>query len=303
MDDEIKEKYIRAGKIASEVMEEGRNIIKPGIKLVEIAGKLEGMIKEKGGHPAFPLNLSLNELAAHYTPYKGDETTLKRNDVLKVDLGVHVDGYVADTAYTISFSEAHEKLSEASKTALENAVAVAKPGALISDISSKIEETIRGYGFNPVSNLTGHGLENYHLHAEPQIPNVRFNGLKRLSEGQVIAIEPFATAGAGRIKETEPILIFMFLKSRPVRNQDARKIIDFVQRFNGLPFAERWLMDKEAASFGLPDSLFKIRIALKELREKGVIYDYAPLKEVANGLVSQYEHTIIVEEEPIVTTK
>ena len=303
MDDEIKEKYIKAGKIASQVKEESRKIVKVGSRLLEIAETLERMIKEKGGQPAFPLNLSLNELAAHYTPYKGDETEIKKGDVIKIDMGVHVDGYVADTAYTISFSEAHEKLSEASKQALENAIAVVKPGALISDISSKIEETILGYGFNPVSNLTGHGLENYHLHAEPQIPNVKFQGTKRLSEGQTIAIEPFATTGAGRIKETEPILIFMFIKPRPVRNQDARKIIEYVQRYNGLPFAERWLTSSEAIGFGLPDSLFKIRIALKELREKGVIYDYAPLKEIANGFVSQHEHTVIVEEEPIVTTR
>ena len=303
MDDETKEKYIKAGKIAAEVREESKDIVKAGVRLLEIAEKLEGLIKEKGGQPAFPLNLSLNELAAHYTPYKGDETEIKSGDVLKIDMGVHVDGYVADTAYTIAFGSGHEKLTEASKQALENAIEAVKPDVLISDISKKIEETIRSFGFNPVSNLTGHGLEQYHLHAEPQIPNVNFHGSRRLAKDQVIAIEPFATTGAGRIKETEPTLIFMFLKPKPVRNQDARKMIYYVQRFNGLPFAERWLMEKEAKDFGLPDSLFKIRIALKELREKGVVYEYAPLKEVANGLVSQHEHTVIVDEEPIVTTR
>ncbi len=302
MQDEIREKYILAGKIASEVMEESRKIIKPGVKLFDVAEKLEGAIKEKGGLPAFPLNLSLNEFAAHYTPYKGDETVLKVTDVLKIDLGVHIDGYVADTAYTVTFDARHDKLLEASKLALERAIEAVKPGALVSDISKNIEDAIRGFGLNPVSNLTGHGLEQYDLHAEPQIPNVNFHGSLRLKESQVIAIEPFSTNGAGRIKDTEHTFIFMLLRPRPVRNQDARKILEFAQRFNSLPFAERWLMGKDAIDFGLPDSLFKIRLALRELREKGVIYDYSPLKEVANGLVSQHEHTIIVGEEPIVTT-
>jgi methionyl aminopeptidase len=168
-----------------------------------------------------------------------------------------------------------------------------KPGVLLSDISTKIEETIKGFGFNPVRNLTGHGLERFHLHAEPSVPNVTFRSDYRLEEGQVIAIEPFATTGEGRVRETEPVLIFMVLEDKPVRNQDARTIMRFAQQSNGLPFAERWL----------PGTLFKIRLAMRELREKGALYDYAPLKEVSNGIVSQHEHTVIVKDEPIVTTK
>lgn len=294
MKPDVEEKYIQAGKIASEVREASKEIVKPGVKLFDIAESLEKMIHDKGGEPAFPLNLSLNELAAHYTPYKGDETIVKSDDVIKVDLGVHIDGYVADTAHTISFNPEYNKLSESTKAALDNAIALIKPGALLSDISTKIEETIKSFGFNPVRNLTGHGLERFHLHAEPSVPNIAFRSDYRLKENQVIAIEPFATPGEGRVKETEPILIFMMLEDKPVRNQDARTIIKFAQQFNGLPFAERWVP---------LDSLFRTRIALRELREKGVLYDYAPLKEVSNGVVSQHEHTVIVKDESIVTTQ
>lgn len=294
MKSDIEEKYILAGKIASEVREASKVIVKPGATLFDIAEQLEKMIRDKGGEPAFPLNLSLNELAAHYTPYKGDETRVSEGDVIKVDIGVHVDGYIADTAHTISFSSKHDKLAEASKAALDNAVALIKPGVLLSDISTKIEETIKGFGFNPVRNLTGHGLERFHLHAEPSVPNVTFRSDYKLKEGQVIAIEPFATTGEGRVRETEPVLIFMVLEEKPARNQDARTIMRFAQQSHGLPFAERWIPI---------DSLFKIRFAMRELREKGALYDYAPLKEVSNGIVSQHEHTVIVKDEPIVTTK
>ena len=177
---------------------------------------------------------------------------------------------------------------------MEKALEIVKPNALLSDISNAINEAITSRGFKPVSNLTGHGLERYHLHAHPQIPNVKFTGDYKLSEDQVIAIEPFATNGAGRVKETEPTLIYMIVKDKPARNPDGRTIIRSSQDYNGLPFAERWIPI---------DSRVKIRIAMRELIERGTIYEYPPLKEVGGGMVSQAEHTVIVRDEPIVTTK
>jgi methionyl aminopeptidase len=293
MEKEILEKYLQAGKIAAAVREESRKFIKIGAPLLEIAEKIESLIREKGTEPAFPVNISINESAAHYTPSKKDETTIKKDDLIKIDIGVHVDGYVGDTAYSFSFSKDNEKLIEASQRALDEAIKLCKPNILLSDISSTIEETIKGFGFNPISNLTGHGLDRYDLHAEPQIPNVKFKSGYSLKEDQIIAIEPFATNGSGMIKESEPTLIFRLVEKRPVRNQDARTIIKFAESFRGLPFTERWIPI---------DSVVKIRIALRELRERGIIYDYPVLKEVSNGTISQAEHTVIVKDEPIITT-
>ncbi|MEM7819804.1 MAG: type II methionyl aminopeptidase [Candidatus Aenigmatarchaeota archaeon] len=303
MEEEILQKYLLAGKIASEVREESKKIVEPGIKLLKLAEKIETLIKEKGGLPAFPVNISINDIAAHYTPTNIDEKTIKESDVIKIDIGVHVDGYIGDTAFTIAFDDKYNDLIRASEEALKNAIELCKPGTLLSNISTTIEETIKSFGFKPISNLTGHGLERYNLHAEPQILNVKFSSNYRLKENQIIAIEPFATNGAGLVKESGDVFIFMLVNKLPVRNFDARKIVDFAEQYNGLPFTERWLMTNEAKSFGIPDSLFKIRIALKELRERGIIYDYPVLKDAKFGLVSQSEHTIIVKDEPIVTTK
>ncbi len=293
MKSDVEEKYVRAGKIANQVLAKGKEMAKPGVLLFDIAERMEKMIRDLGAEPAFPVNLSLNEFAAHYTPFKGDETRIKESDVLKIDVGVHVDGYVADTALTVHFDKKHDKLVEASKAAVDNCIPLMKPGTLLSDISSKIETTIKGFGFNPVSNLTGHGLDQFQLHAEPSVHNVSIKSDYKLKEGQVIALEPFATDGRGIVNDAEPVLIFMFLEERPVRNQDARSIMRFAQKFNGLPFAERWIPI---------DSLFRTRIALRELREKGVLYDYAPLRETPGCMVSQHEHTVIVRDEPVVTT-
>lgn len=294
MEKDVFEKYVKAGNIAAEVREASRLLVKPGAQLIEIAEVIEKMIKDRGAEPAFPVNISINDVAAHYTPMRKDEKKIGSSDVVKIDIGVHVDGYVGDTAYTVAFDEVHKRLIEASEAALAEAIKLCKPGALLSGVSAKIEEIIKTYGFNPISNLTGHGLEQYDLHAEPQVPNIKFSADYRLRKDQVIAIEPFATDGSGLVKESEPTLIFRLVGSGGVRNQDARTIISFAERFNGLPFAERWIPI---------DSLVKIRIALRELRERGIIYDYPVLKEAKNGLISQAEHTLIVRDEPIVTTK
>lgn len=293
MDKEVLDKYILAGKIAAEVREESKKWVVVGKPLLELAEQIEAAIRKKGGEPAFPVNLSLNDISAHYTPAKNDETKITSSDVIKVDIGVHVDGYIADTAYTVSFDEKYNYLVDAVKAALDEALRMCTPGTNVADISAKIEETIKSHGCKPVSNLTGHGLERYVEHTDPEIPNVKTKSNYVLEEGQVIAVEPFATDGEGRVKDTETVLIFMLSERKPVRSAEARKIIDFAEKFNGLPFAERWI----------PLPLFKTRLALRELRQRGAIYDYPILKEAGKGRVAQYEHTVIVGEEPVITTK
>lgn len=294
MEKDILENYLRAGNIASSVREKSRDIVKVGKSLTEIVEEIESLIKKEGAQPAFPVNISINDVAAHFTPTIGDTGAVKENDMVKIDVGVHVDGFVADTAVTVNFNKEHDGLVKAVEKALAEAVKLAIPGMHISEISRKIEETITGEGFKPVANLTGHGISRYDLHTEPSIPNVAHKSDIVLEENQVIAIEPFATNGAGFVKDSDNAFIFSLVGIKPVRNTDARKIIDFAQEMNGLPFAERWI------PIG---SLFKIRLALRELRERGNIHDYYVLKEVAGGLVSQAEHSIIVKDKPIVLTE
>lgn len=302
MNPEVLENYIKAGKIAAEVREESAKIAKVGMPLLELAETVEQMVRDRGAEPAFPVNLSLNAFAAHYTPQKNDETKIKDGDVLKIDVGAHVDGYIADTAITVDFGNNGELL-KAAREALDAAVGLVKPGALISNISQVIEETIKSSGFVPIGNLTGHGLDRYVEHKEPTIPNIALKSNQTLEEDQVIAIEPFATNGAGHVKDFPEVMIFSFAADKPVRSVDAKKIVSYVSRFNGLPFAERWLLSKEAGEAGVPNSLFKIRLALRELVQRGVFYSYPVLREAKNGLVSQAEHTILVRDEPIIITK
>ncbi|NJE09927.1 type II methionyl aminopeptidase [Thermococcus sp. MAR1] len=286
-----REALIKAGEIARQVKKEVVDMIKPGAKLYDIAEFVEKRIVELGGKPAFPCNLSINEIAAHYTPYKGDDSVLKEGDYLKLDLGVHVDGYIADTAVTFRVGMEEDDLMAASKEALENAISVIRAGVKISEIGKAIEETIRGYGFNPIVNLSGHKIERYKLHSGISIPNIyRPNDSYVLKEGDVIAIEPFATTGAGQVIEVPPALIFMHIRDRPVRMAQARRLLMHIKReYNGLPFAYRWLQGF------MPEG--QLKLALAQLDRAGAIYSYQILREVRGGLVSQFEHTVIVEKD------
>ncbi len=295
MSDEI-ELLLNAGEIAKKVKSEVMRLIKPGASLYEIAEFVENRIIELGGKPAFPCNLSINEVAAHYTPYRGDSSVLNEGDYLKIDLGVHVDGYIADTALTVRVGMEEDDLMEASKEALENAIATIRAGVQIREISRAIEETIRGKGFNPIVNLSGHKIERYKLHAGISIPNVyRAADTYTLKEGDVIAIEPFATTGAGQVIEVPPALIYMFVKNKPVRMPQARKLLNHIKaHYSTLPFAYRWLQKL------MPDA--QLKLALVQLDRAGAIYSYNILREIRGGLVTQFEHTVVVEKEGAIIT-
>ena len=292
MDKDVLEKYMLAGRIAAQVREESKKFVVVGASLMDIAERIESSIREKGGLPAFPVNLSVNDEAAHYTPVPADSRKISKDDVLKVDIGVHVDGYIGDTAYTACFDDKHSNLVKAAEEALEKAIPMCVPGAAVDDISGVIEDTIKSFGYLPVANLTGHGLEQWEGHAEPTIHNTRVKYGYRLKEDEIIAIEPFATNGAGLIKDSEPSVIFSLLGRKPSRSQESRRIMNEMGAFHGMPFAERWL-----------GSSFSTRLAMRELRKSGTLYEYPVLREVRKGIVSQAEHTVIVGKEPVVTTR
>jgi len=293
--DEV-EALIKAGEIAKQVKKEVAQMIKPGAKLYDIAEFVERRIVELGGKPAFPCNLSINEQAAHYTPYKGDESVLKEGDYLKLDLGVHVDGYIADTALTFRVGMEPDELMEAVKEALDNAIATVRAGAKIRDIGKAIEDTIRGRGFNPIVNLSGHKIERYKLHAGISVPNVyRQADTYELKEGDVFAIEPFGTTGAGQVTEVPPALIFMYVRDRPVRNVHSRRLLIRIKKeYKTLPFAYRWLQGF------MPEG--QLKLALSQLERAGAIYAYPILREVRGGMVAQFEHTMIVEKDGALVT-
>lgn len=294
MEKEILDKYIQAGKIAKEVLEYGKFLVKKDLLVIELAEKIEAKIFELGAKPAFPVNISINEISAHFTPLLEDKTKIKPEDYVKIDVGVHIDGYIADTASTIRL-EGKDDLIKCSEKMLENALKLFTPGTRIEKIGEVIQNTAKEFDFNPIRNLTGHGLDKYDLHAGVIIPNVKILSTKELKEGEVYAVEPFCTTGSGLVKESEQILIYKWIKDSPIRLTEARKILGLAKnKFLTLAFAKRWLQKDF--------SKFKLDLALKQLTSINALHPFQVLKEVSSKPVAQAEHTIIVKEEPIIIT-
>jgi|TARA_Y100000296_G_scaffold86657_1_gene127204 methionyl aminopeptidase len=290
-----KEKILKAGKILSEVREYSRKFIKKDMPLLEIAEKIEEKIFELDGKIAFPTGLSINNIAAHYTPGHDDKTLA--NGLLKVDIGVHVDGWIADTAFSIDLenNEENKKLIEASEKAIENVIKEIKKDIQIREIGKTVQETIESYGFSPIINLSGHQVEEYELHAGISIPNFDNRNNQQLPNG-LYAIEPFATSGNGKIYDGKPSGIYRLIDEKNVRNPLARQILELIKKeYSTLPFCSRWIVKK----FGT-----KALIGLKQLEENNNLHNYAVLVETSHKNVAQTEHTILVEDnEIIVTTK
>lgn len=290
MNEEYKNSLRIAGKIASKVREESKRLIMVGESLLDIAETIEQMITEEGGQPAFPVNISLNEIAAHYTPELDHEIFLTEKDLVKVDLGVSIDDALSDTAYSVDLSDTDPNLSliKASEDALAEALKTIKAGIKVGDVGEKIENKIRSYGFKPISNLSGHMILPGELHAGIEIPNVKTNDPYVLAEGDVFAVEPFATNGAGYVEDLEQVEIFSLYIPSQINLRQSRKIVEHVlKNYRMLPFAERWIR-KEFSSKLL------VSAALKELLRNHLVRGYPVLRDAQKGVVAQTEHTILV---------
>ena len=291
MNKEIYEKYKKAGEIAAEARDLGASLIKPGVKILDVVESVEKHIISRGAGLSFPVNISINELAAHFTPLNRDKQVFREGDVVKLDVGSHVDGYIADTAVTVEVeTNRYKDMIEASASALKNAIEKMKPGVNLSDIGRTIENTIKSYGYNPIENLTGHSLDRYILHSGMSIPNVSsIKSSRKPKAGEAIAIEPFATDGIGHVVAGRGSNIYIISRSLG-RLRDKQTKLLFHQmktNFRSLPFAHRWCTKFSSYS----------ETSLNRLSYLGFINQYPQLIEQAKGIVTQKEHTIIVTEE------
>jgi methionyl aminopeptidase len=295
MNQEIIDKHVKAGKIASSALQYGKSLIVIGAKVIEVLDAVEKKILADGGEIAFPAQISLNEAAAHACSDLNDSIVLSNEHVVKLDVGVHIDGWIADNALTVDLTGKYSELVKASREALNNALKIIKPGVALGEIGKVIHETITSYGFAPIKNLSGHGLGEYQIHTTPSIPNYDNKNENVLKEGDVIAIEPFASSGAGIVQESSPATVFTLVNDSGVRDPITRNVLKEIKTYKGLPFAKRWLERK----FGTPKTNFALRMLIKA----GCVQDHPPLIDKNRGMVSQAEHSVIVLAEPIVFTK
>ncbi len=281
------------GKMSYEALQHGKGLIKPGATMLGIADAIENYIREKGFDLAFPVNISVNENAAHYTPSFDDKSVIPDNGVVKLDVGARKGHYLGDCALTVDLSNNYGKLVEASQEALESAISMIKAGRQVNQVGKEIERIAASHGFAPIRNLGGHGIEQHELHAGVFVPNYDNGDTAELEEGQVIAIEPFMTDGGGYVREGEVVEIFQKTGSASVRSSETRSAASYIdEKYLTYPFAARWLMKgmKETSEFA-------VRKALTELSYVGVLDLFPVLVEKKRGMVSQSEKEMIVEKD------
>ncbi len=291
--------YVKAGKIASEIKSFARDLIKPGMLLIDIADAIDDKISELGGEPAFPVNLSLNEIAAHYTPAPGDET--KAEGILKIDLGVAVDGFIADTAFSMDLTKdsKYKEMMELNEKMLAEATKVIKPDFEIRDIGDATCDTLEawneenGSSFSIIKSLSGHGLAKGNIHAGLTISNYRNDNKNKIIDGG-FAVEPFVTTGVGDIYEGPTGGIYVVQSDDQVRDRDARALLNYIKEtFGTLPFCERWIDSGEFK---------KIKFSLSTMVRQGILHHYPQLIEKSKKPVSQFENTFVISDGKVICT-
>ncbi len=284
----------KACKISAAALQYGKSLVKKGALVVDVCDRVDEKIRQLGARPSFPAQISLDNVAAHYCGEKDDPLLL--DGIVKLDVGAHIDGFAGDNALTVDLTGEHKRLVDASRDALEAAIRIIRPEIKLHEVGAVVEKTILGYGLKPVRNLSGHGIGHYEIHTAPTVPNYENDDQTTLKDGQIIAIEPFATNGAGRIYESGNAGVFSLVQKRPVRDQFLREILAEIEKNYGtLPFAKRWLTKTY--------SPLRVSLALNQLVSQRIIMQYPPLVERGKGLVSQAEHTVLVREKAVVLTK
>jgi len=286
---------IKAGSIAQEVKSFIKPQIKVGVNVFNLIKKAETKIIDLGGNWAFPINVNINNIAAHYTsPIKDDELTIKDGDVVKIDLGVHIDGYIVDTAFSISFNDdkALENIIQATEVALEAAKMMAKPKVNTKELGKKIEEIVKGFKYNPIKELGGHQIERWTVHGKKRLPELGNQGGDIMEEGEVFGVEIFASTGEGTVHNTNSSYIYElnpYAGRVPLRRKTSKQILGHINKnYKTLPFAERWLAK---------DFRMGVAFGLQELVQQGKVQAHYVLAEQKGEFVAQSEETILITED------
>ena len=286
----IAEEYFKAGKISSEVRNLLRRKIRVGSSLLDIAEYVEMEIKKRKGSLAFPCNVCINEVAAHYTPSFNDKTVVKDGDLVKIDFGVHIDGYLVDNAISFSFNHNFDLMVNTAELALSNAIQSFKENVNVADIGTVINSTVQKRGYKVISNLSGHKVDQFQIHAGLSIPNIWVNHTQHLKKNEIYAVEPFVTtsSGSGTVIDTDFYNIYSIVSRKRTGNPSLDELSEKIwSSVKGLPFSSRLIANSDYE---------EIEKDLRNLVNMKILRAYPVLVELNGTPVSQAEHTLALTE-------
>ncbi|KAJ1946299.1 Methionine aminopeptidase 2 [Linderina macrospora] len=293
----------RAAEVHREVRSYARSQIKPGMDLADIAEMIENgtrtLVEENGFQSGigFPTGLSINHCAAHYTPNTGDHVIIQNDDVLKVDFGVHVNGHIIDSAFTMTWNDRYDPLLQAVREATNTGIREAGIDVRLGDIGAAIQEVMESYEITLdgktlpikcVRNLCGHNIGPYTIHSGKSVPIVANGDQTKMEEGELFAIETFGTTGTGLVHEEGVCSHYAKSGDETVqpRIASAKKLLGTINKnFGTLPFCRRYL-DRIGESH--------YYMGLKHLVDNGIVTAYPPLCDSPGSYTAQFEHTFIL---------
>src|SRR3989442_14969450 len=190
MDADVRESLLRAGRISRDARERAVALVEEGALLLDVAEEVEDLMRRRGAKPAFPTCISIDHVAPHYSPTHDATLRFRHGNVVKLDLGAQLDGWIADTAVTVEVGTRNwTELVRASELALQTAIEAVHAGVSTRAIGEGIQRAIEAHGYRPVRNLTGHTIERYLLHAGKSGPNIA-HGHDILEAGEGVGIRP-----------------------------------------------------------------------------------------------------------------
>lgn len=295
----------RAAEAHRQVRQYAQKAVKPGMSMTDIANMIEDSIRnviEEDGLLAsigFPTGLSLNEVAAHYTPNAGDKRILQASDVLKIDVGIQYNGRICDSAFTLTFDESRQwdPLLAAVRKATNAGIKEAGIDARLGEIGAAIQEVMESHEFEAngktqqvkcVRNLNGHSIERYSIHGKKSVPIVAMPNLNtKMEEGEYFAIETFGSTGRGYVVDSGECSHYS-RRGNPAhqnfRVASARSLLHTINKhFSSLPFCRRYL-DRVGEKNYL--------LGLRHLEQLGILNSYPPLADEMGSMTAQFEHTI-----------
>ncbi|KAL8938851.1 MAG: hypothetical protein Q9211_003017 [Gyalolechia sp. 1 TL-2023] len=310
MNSDFLTEYRHGAEVHRQVRQWAQRNILPGQTLTEIAEGIEEGVRALTGHQGleegdnikggmgFPTGLSLNHCAAHYTPNAGNKIVLQKEDVMKVDFGVHLNGRIVDSAFTMTFDPVYDNLLAAVKDATNTGVREAGIDVRMSDIGAAIQEAMESYEVEiggqtlpvkSIRNLNGHDIIQYSIHGGKSVPIVKGGDQTKMEEGEIFAIETFGSTGKGYVRddmETSHYAKKADAPNVPLRVSSARILLNSISKnFGTLPFCRRYL-DRLGHE--------KYLLGLNNLVASGIVEAYPPLCDVKGSYTAQFEHTILL---------
>ncbi|KAK9437283.1 methionine aminopeptidase [Metarhizium brunneum] len=302
--------YRQAAETHRQVRQWAQKNIKPGQTLTEIANGIEDSVRRLVGHDglsegdaihagmAFPLGLNIDEIAAHFSPNSGNKTVLQHNNVMKIDIGVHVNGRIVDSAFTMAFDPMYDNLLAAVKDATNTGVREAGIDVRLGELGGYIQEAMESYEceingttypIKPIRNITGHSILHYSIHGSKSVPSVKTNDTTKMEEGDVFAIEPFGSTGKGKVYDQGEVSHYALRSDAPkvdLHLSSAKSLLYSIKKnFSTLPFCRRYL-DRIGHE--------KYLLGLNHLVKSGIVEDYPPLVDQKGSYTAQFEHTILL---------